>query len=90
HNAVHMLCSHGSQRERLIDAVRELGYVKTDGLPESLRSEFDSFMAQMRVKTGSEGAFAATINSFNDSQCQHAVHEIVSFYGSICRHMEPH
>ena len=91
HNATHMLCSEGTQRERLINATCELGHVRADSLPAELIADFKSHMNEMRVVTGTngEGAFAATINSFSTEQIQKAIDNIVGFYDSICRHREP-
>jgi len=91
HNAVHILCSHGSQRERLIHAVCELNNLNLNNLPSDLQRDFKGFMDDMvaQPSSGKEGAITTTINSFNDAKIQKAVDSIVSFYDSICRYREP-
>lgn len=89
HLAVNSLAGSGSQSERLVSAITfNLIHIEPNtNLPESIHSEFNSFMERMSPDNGA--TVQATVDQLNEIELKQAIEEIISMYDSVCRHMEP-
>ncbi|QQX57447.1 hypothetical protein [Pseudomonas chlororaphis] len=93
HLAVHSLAGNSTQAERLVNAIIfNLIHIRPDeNLPSSMREEFEEFMNQMSsVKAkGDEGTVEATVSTLDEWGRKQAIEKIISFYDTVCRHMNP-
>ncbi len=87
-NAIIMFSGHGTPQERLLDAVREIGYVNVNDLPEELKAPFDKFRNSMTVgkPTDDEGTYAATIRDLSDDEIGDEALKIVAMYGVLSKY----
>tara|TARA_R110001599_G_scaffold26612_16_gene93893 strand:- start:4528 stop:4845 length:318 start_codon:yes stop_codon:yes gene_type:complete len=94
HLAVHSIAGDGDKRERLINAIvyNLIQITPEHDLPNELQPEFSEFMSEMIAveASGDEGNIAATAHSFDGAKIDQAFGKIISFYDTVCRHMEPH
>jgi hypothetical protein len=94
HLTVHSLAGASPQKDRLVNAVvyNLIHITPENDLPPELYDEFRQFMDEITAveAKGNEGTVQATVDSLDEIGISRAVEKIISFYDTVCRHMEPH
>ncbi len=93
HVAVSTLAGPQDLRLRLVDAISgSLVHVRPENdLPADIREEFASFIRRHTSISprADEGAVQATVDSLDDLGLLRASEEIIGFYDTVCRYMQP-